>query len=90
MEKKEISIIFILAVLVTGTSWFYAPDSVCGFRGDCNRGINPTIYHGLPLRFIERSLYSQSKINILNLLFDLIFWFLIFIGGSIALKKLKR
>lgn len=93
-KKKEFLIILVLAVLVTGLSWFYVPDSVCGFKTDCNRGINPTTYHGWPLRFMTHSLYSGTQIETQNLLLDFIFWFLVLAGGwwmfKFVFKRVKK
>ena len=89
LQSHEILISVLLAILVTVGSAFYAPDSVCEFRSNCNRGINPTTYHGLPLKFMESSLYAGSKIEFWNLILDFLFWFLISAGGLWMLKKLK-
>ncbi|MBL7170291.1 MAG: hypothetical protein ISS48_04685 [Candidatus Aenigmarchaeota archaeon] len=86
MKKKELLIIFVLAVLVTGLSWFFPRE----FKGE----------HGFPFRFSwgewgGRSgplIYSVDYIikwSWQNLLLNLLFWFLVLAVGWWIIKKLK-
>ncbi len=90
MKKKELLIIFVLAILVTGGSWFWEVVTV-GLRND----------HGFPLKFYWREwggrsgplIFSTDLIihwNCLYLLLNSVFWFLIFVGGWWVVGKLKK
>jgi len=81
MKKKEILIIFVLAVLATGGSWFYTPSSQdCWSRGYPLRFwyyCAPWFLHDLP-----KVIWMTS-----SFILDFLFWFLVLAGGWWMVKK---
>lgn len=89
MKKKELLPIILLSLIITGLTWFYALDSVCGFIKNCNGGINPTRFHGFPFHFATTSLYSNSTFIFNSFLLDILFWVFICTISYLILKKTK-
>ncbi|OQX50852.1 hypothetical protein B5M47_02835 [candidate division CPR3 bacterium 4484_211] len=83
MRKKELLIIFVLAVLVMGGSWFYMPPSQ-----DCwSRGYPKEFW----IYCAPHSPFQPPVVNWLlgNLLLDFLFWFFVLAAGWWMVKKLK-
>ncbi len=85
MKKKEFLIIFVLAILITGGSWFYFRDEGCLiYPWGASKGIFCRESRGWPLVF------WQSKIKPFMLLTDCLFWFLVLVIGWLVIKKILR
>lgn len=102
MKNKKILIILLLAVLVTGGSWFVEWRSITCRVVTCI-GVN-TFCRGFPLTFVidyQPSRYARNEIgscdNLLGqaewmslpFILDLLFWFFVLAFGSWVAKKLK-
>lgn len=87
MRFKNEMIAAIIALVIIGIGLNIGYDSICGFRSNCNRGINPTTYYGWPLVFREIGLYSGSKYHSMNIIISYLACFTSILG---ILKILSR
>ena len=84
MKKKEVLVIFVLAVLVTMVSWLY------------NRSPLPTlgVSRGFPFIFYYQSFifdvgYTKPEWLLKPFVGNALFWFLVLVGGWWIVKRLK-
>lgn len=75
MKKKEVLIIFVLAVLLTGVIPFF-------------QGVR--LGYGWPLVFVWLAFPLPLRWTPLNLLLDFLFWFLVLASGWLTVRKMKK
>lgn len=93
MKKKEVLFIFVLALLLTFLSGLRIKQ--VGFVSDQPENtpvvVSPLGYQklefGFPLAWFISS--PHSNVLFMDLIIDLLFWFLVLAGGWWAVKKLK-
>ncbi len=71
---------FVVALIITGATWFYTSPLI----GSVNRGF-PLAYHFTPV--IQ---YPVSSWNYLNLVIDIVVWWIIAFAVMYALKFKKK
>lgn len=99
MKKKELLIIFLLAVLVTGLSWFVTRPSnlaclpsVIPFANYCIMIRLPThADRGYPVPYWKDAADRYPiQITPLNFFVDFLFWFLALAGGWWMVRRVRK
>jgi len=88
MKKKEILIIFLLAVLVTGLGWFKLTAPPCITRCHAQRGFPLPIWE-----YSSSTIPGESEVLgrfiACGVVLDFLFWFLVLAVGLWVMKKLR-
>lgn len=90
MKKKELLIIFILAVLITGASWFWSRYLDLGFWGRVFVKGWPLPYWFDNYHYTSRKPLYAIQFSHVILFIDFLFWFLVLVSGRWIFKNKNR